>query len=98
MTPLKITISAGNTLELQWQDGSTYAIKTLTLRKFCPCATCAQERSEWSQTYIPLYSSDQLQIKAVEQVGSYAIAITWNDGHKTGIYTFEFLRKINELT
>jgi DUF971 family protein len=98
MIPRKITVSAENTLELHWQDGSTAAIKTLTLRKYCPCATCAQERSQWSPTYIPLYSSEQLHIKSIESVGNYAIAIIWKDGHKTGIYTFEFLRKVNELT
>jgi DUF971 family protein len=30
----------------------------------------------------------------VEAVGNYAIHIKWNDGHGTGIYSFEHLRKI----
>jgi len=97
MKPLKISVSGDNVLELLWQDGTKQPVKNITLRKYCPCATCAQDRSEWSNTYIPLYSSEQLKIESIEQIGSYAIAITWKDGHKTGIYTFEFLRKVNEL-
>jgi hypothetical protein len=27
-------------------------------------------------------------------VGNYALAFAWSDGHSTGIYTFEYLRKL----
>ena len=30
----------------------------------------------------------------VEPVGNYALNFRWSDGHSTGIYTFEYLRKI----
>ncbi len=30
----------------------------------------------------------------VGPVGNYALSFTWNDGHSTGIYTFDFLRRI----
>ena len=30
----------------------------------------------------------------VEQVGSYAIRIHWNDGHSAGIYSYEHFRDI----
>jgi len=35
-----------------------------------------------------------LRMDSVEAVGSYAIRIYWNDGHNTGIYSFDHLRKI----
>jgi DUF971 family protein len=35
-----------------------------------------------------------LKMLHVEQVGHYAIKIDWSDGHNTGIYSFEHLRKI----
>ena len=35
-----------------------------------------------------------LRMDSVEPVGSYAIRIHWNDGHSTGIYSFDHLRKI----
>lgn len=30
----------------------------------------------------------------IDLVGRYAIAIHWSDGHNTGIYTFDLLRKL----
>ncbi len=30
----------------------------------------------------------------VEQVGAYAMRIDWSDGHSTGIYSFDYLRRI----
>ena len=33
-------------------------------------------------------------MEAVEPVGNYAIRIAWNDGHSSGIYSYEHLRKI----
>ena len=30
----------------------------------------------------------------VEMVGNYALQFFWDDGHRTGIYTFGYLREI----
>jgi DUF971 family protein len=30
----------------------------------------------------------------VAPVGNYALQFVWSDGHETGIYTFEYLRKL----
>jgi DUF971 family protein len=35
-----------------------------------------------------------LKMLNVEEVGHYAIRIAWSDGHGTGIYSFDHLRKI----
>ena len=35
-----------------------------------------------------------LKMLNVEPVGNYAIRIEWSDGHNTGIYSFDHLRKI----
>ena len=31
------------------------------------------------------------QIESIHQVGNYAIQPVWDDGHSTGIYTWEYL-------
>ena len=36
-----------------------------------------------------------LKMVSVEPVGNYAIRILWSDGHGSGIYSFEHLRKIS---
>ena len=35
-------------------------------------------------------------IREVEPVGHYAIQITFDDGHKTGLYTFEWLYELGQ--
>ena len=35
--------------------------------------------------------------RVISSVGNYAITISWNDGHSTGIYSFECLRALGEL-
>ncbi len=35
-----------------------------------------------------------LKIKSIEPAGSYALAIQWSDGHRSGIYSYEHLRLI----
>jgi DUF971 family protein len=37
-----------------------------------------------------------LKMLSVEPVGNYAIRIHWSDGHSTGIYTWEYLRRLAE--
>ena len=32
-----------------------------------------------------------VNLESVEAVGSYALQFNWNDGHSTGIYTWEWL-------
>jgi DUF971 family protein len=33
---------------------------------------------------------------AIEYVGRYALQFRWSDGHSTGLYTFELLRRLSE--
>ncbi|MDR2337970.1 MAG: DUF971 domain-containing protein [Deltaproteobacteria bacterium] len=36
----------------------------------------------------------QTNLIEIKLVGNYAIAILWGDGHKNGIYSFEYLREL----
>jgi DUF971 family protein len=38
----------------------------------------------------------QNELAGVEAVGKYALQLVWMDGHRTGIYTFEYLRRLCE--
>lgn len=33
-------------------------------------------------------------VTGVEMIGNYALQPTWDDGHHTGIYTWEYLRRL----
>jgi DUF971 family protein len=96
MVPVQIKIFEKKNLNIKWDDGSESLIEIKKLRKFCPCATCVTEREGQGKYYIPIASEAQINIKNIEQVGNYAIGITWKDGHNTGIYEYSFLRKLSE--
>jgi len=91
MSPTKIKIRENEYLDITWNDGSIKSIKLSNLRNECPCASCKVEKEEWSNTYIPLFTFEQLKVKKISVVGNYAIAIEWEDGHNTGLYDYEYL-------
>jgi DUF971 family protein len=38
-----------------------------------------------------------LKIEGMEHVGVYAIQLAWNDGHSSGLFTWETLRALGQL-
>jgi DUF971 family protein len=46
---------------------------------------------------IQFQSGGDLELRHLEQVGNYALGLTWGDGHDTGIYSFRFLRALGDL-
>ncbi|NWF49551.1 MAG: DUF971 domain-containing protein [Ignavibacteriaceae bacterium] len=94
MFPLQIRVVDKIDLSVKWDDGSESVIKLNKLRRFCPCATCLSELEKQSKTYIPIFSLDQVSVKEINTVGNYGLMITWQDGHKTGIYEFPFIRML----
>jgi DUF971 family protein len=89
-TTVDVDRSAGVTLE--WEDGTTTRLELEPLRQHCPCAECRTRRDAGLAVW-PLPSSPQpLRIVDAEIIGGWGLSITWNDGHRTGIYSWELLR------
>ncbi len=79
--------------DITWNDGHFGSYPSWYLRENCPCASCVEEftgRRMILQGSIPA----SLERVSVDPVGNYALSFTWSDGHSTGIYTFDFLRRI----
>ena len=97
MSPKQIRIAEKKNLFIKWDDDSESIINLKYLRDECPCATCKGETILF-KTYKPEKKNEETpgmyQIKNIETVGGYAIAITWKDGHDTGIYSWEYLKKL----
>ena len=93
MQPLKVKLVENDKLNIKWDDGTETEMLLKELRRICPCAVCVAERAVQSKSYIPIYSASQITFNDIKLVGSYAISITWNDGHNTGIYEFSYLHK-----
>ncbi len=94
MIPSKIKVINQKELFIRWDDGHKSKIDLAKLRRLCPCATCVSFLESQSPKFIPLYTSDQITVSGITEVGSYAIGIVWKDGHNTGIYEFPYLRSL----
>jgi DUF971 family protein len=80
-------------LEIVWADGRTDRFSYRTLRAECPCASC---RDEWTGERIiqPASIRPDLRLEGLELVGNYAVQPKWNDGHSSGLFTWELLQRL----
>jgi DUF971 family protein len=104
ITPEKVRVllTEGKGLEIDWQDGHKSAWKFAWLRDACPCATCVDERIKEgrkvgqphskSAELLPMYKPLAKPASA-HAVGRYALQFNWLDGHSSGIYSWEYLRR-----
>lgn len=99
MQAKQIKIINREDLFIKWDDNSGSRIGLKYLRDECPCANCKGE-TILLKTYRPAKpqtsTPEMYKIKNIETVGSYAIQISWQDGHNTGIYSWEYLKKLDE--
>ena len=96
MQPADITLFAQE-LAIRWVDGREDFIPLESLRRFCPCAACMGESDIFGTTYHPPqrpYGAESFQLRKLPWVGNYAVQPLWGDGHSTGLYTWEWLRRI----
>ncbi len=86
----------GDNLALRWGDGVETIIDFATLRRACPCATCGGEPDVLGRVDRPhvIYHDESFRLKRWLHVGGYALQFFWADGHSTGIYSFDFLRRL----
>ncbi len=85
----------GKTVRLQWSDGHEGVHRAYDLRLNCPCASCVDEdsgRRILDPGAVPL----DVAVRTVQQVGRYALAFAFTDGHDTGIYSYPRLRDLCE--
>ena len=87
----------GEELAIKWEDGNESYIRLETLRRCCPCAGCKGEVDVMGNTYKspdrPL-PSQAFHLLRIANVGGYAIQPVWGDGHATGLFAFDYLKKI----
>lgn len=86
-------------LVILWRDGHSSAYPFDLLRRECPCAMCHDMRLKQRQDPLavitgPVLRPGEAKIESYTPVGRYALTFTWNDGHTTGIYSFDFLRAL----
>ncbi len=91
--PLKISRSGQWDVHVEWSDGHDAVYPARHLRLNCSCAACVNELTGERMLDAAAIVPDVHPL-GIEPVGRYGIRIQWSDGHNTGIYTYENLRKI----
>jgi DUF971 family protein len=104
VTPAKVRVllTEGKGLEIDWLDGHKSAWSFAWLRDACPCATCVEQRNQEGRRpgqpkpkpaqLLPMYAPPAKPVSA-HGVGRYAIEFAWNDAHRSGIYSWDYLRR-----
>ena len=99
MNPVQIKVTDKTKLYIKWEDDSETTLSLKYLHDECPCANC-KGQTVLLRTYRPpkpsIITPEMHKIKNIETVGEYAIKITWEDGHNTGIYTWEYLAELEK--
>lgn len=88
----------GDVVAIRWSDNSEDYFPMERLRAFSPSAEQQGERDLLGRQY---GGTDQASFPGVvvtnwQPVGGYAIQFFFSDGHQTGIYSFDYLKKIAE--
>jgi DUF971 family protein len=96
MRPTDLQVVGGE-LAVKWEDGSESFIPLEKLRRYCPCAGCQGETDIMGNLYKnpeQKLTAAAFELVRLASVGGYAIQPVWADGHATGIFSFDYLKKI----
>ncbi len=80
------------TLELIWEDTNA----TLSAEYLRVNSPSAEVKGHGPGQKTLQFGKRNVAIKQLELMGHYAIKITFDDGHNTGIFTWEYLRALHD--
>lgn len=92
--PRQIIEESDRAISIIWSNGVENKYNAAQLRRACPCAGCV---NEWTgeKTLKDSAVADDLTFLNISVVGRYALSFNFSDKHETGIFSFEYLRKLN---
>ena len=93
--PSKVIDEGEGRLTIEWSDGRSSEYAAPQLRRSCPCAGCV---NEWTGEKMLDDGSiaDDISFTHISIVGRYALNFHFTDGHETGIFSFKFLRDLDD--
>ena len=90
--PTDITaMDKGRVLEVGFDDGQVIRLTAEKLRVESPSAEVQGHSPSQKRT---ITGKANVAIVAIEPVGNYAIKIVFDDGHDTGLFTWDYLRQL----
>lgn len=79
-------------LSVTFDSGEQLAFDAEFLRVHSPSAEVQGHSPEQRQT-VP--GKQSVAISAIDPIGNYAVRITFDDGHNTGLFTWDYFRSLN---
>ncbi len=90
--PTEIRLNrAARQLEIAFDDGTRFVLPAEYLRVESPSAEVQGHSPEQRQI---VSGKRMVGIAGLEPVGNYAIRLTFDDGHDTGIFSWAYLREL----
>lgn len=88
--------AVGDEIAIRWSDGAESYYPMERLRAFSPSAETAGEQDLLGNTIggDSRKAFPGVRVTGWQTVGGYALAFSFSDGHRTGIYAYDYLREI----
>lgn len=91
--PTDITLhQRSRILEVSYADGASYQLPLEYLRVYSPSA---EVRGHGGPMQL-VTGKREVGVKSIEPVGQYAIQLYFDDGHSTGVYSWDMLRELGD--
>jgi DUF971 family protein len=84
---------ASRMLEIAFEDGKRFELPCEYLRVYSPSA---EVRGHGPGQEVLQLGKENVNIEQIEPVGNYAVALHFDDGHNSGIYSWETLYELGE--
>jgi DUF971 family protein len=81
------------TLEIAFDDGARFEIPCELLRVYSPSA---EVRGHGPGQEVLQVGKENVNIVSLEPVGNYAVKLVFDDGHDTGLYSWDLLYRLGE--
>ena len=78
-------------LELSFDDGSRFELPCEYLRVYSPSAEVAGHHNKRRVLQV---GKERVNVAEIRQVGMYAVKLVFDDGHKSGLYTWAYLYEL----
>ena len=78
-------------LEIAFDDGKQFRFSCELLRVFSPSA---EVRGHGPGQEVLQVGKKNVEITAIEPVGTYAVKLVFSDGHDTGLYSWDFFHDL----
>jgi DUF971 family protein len=85
--------SKSRLLEIAFDDGVSYSLSCEFLRVNSPSA---EVRGHGPGQEVLQLDKELVNITAIEPVGMYAVKLVFDDGHDSGLYSWEYLYELGE--